>query len=224
MTNRSIPTSCAKAPRQNCYEGINLRWVARTGALSNFPIQVRCDGSLGDRLVGRDNNDWAPRIGAAYQLNEKTVLRAGVGMFYSQDTGNPRFDMARNLAGRLRANPNPQFPDLFWQNSLASIAGGTANVVGPYTFANPYNRRTPRTFQYLLNLQREFGQNLTLEVGYLGSTSRRLESLRAANEAVPVNPALTALTVPERSPFPEFGRIRWWTTTASPTTTRSARS
>lgn len=196
------------APRQNCYEGINLRWVARTGALSNFPIQVRCDGSLGDRLVGRDNNDWAPRIGAAYQLNEKTVLRAGVGMFYSQDTGNPRFDMARNLAGRLRANPNPQFPDLFWQNSLASIAGGTANVVGPYTFANPYNRRTPRTFQYLLNLQREFGQNLTLEVGYLGSTSRRLESLRAANEAVPVNPALTALTVPERSPFPEFGRIQ----------------
>ena len=75
--------------------------------------------------------------------------------FYSQDTGNPRFDMARNLAGRCAFNSNTQTPDLNWDNSLASIAGGIANVPTPYTFANPYDRRTPYTMQYMFNVQRE---------------------------------------------------------------------
>ncbi|MBI4910416.1 MAG: TonB-dependent receptor [Acidobacteria bacterium] len=203
------------APRQNCYEGISLRWTN---------IAVKCDGSLGNRLVGRDNNDWAPRLGISYQLSSKTVLRAGAGLFYSQDTGNPRFDMARNLAGRLRANPNPQIPNLNWDNALASIAGGVANVPTPYTFANPFNRRTPRTFQYLLNIQHELASSLVAEVGYIGNTTRHLESLRAVNESLPACRNIPAASDPnfarcsadvlrgiperQRAPFPEFGRIQ----------------
>jgi hypothetical protein len=194
------------AARQNCYEGINLRWVADAG-FPNYPIQVRCDGSQGDRIIGRDNNDWAPRIGASYQLDSKTVIRAGVGAFYSQDTGNPRFDMARNLAGRLRDNANTVAPNLTWQNSLASIAGGVARIVRPYTFSNPIDRRTPYTLQYLLNIQRELKGNMLYEVGYMGSVSHRLEGLRAVNETVPA-PRSTGLRLAARSPFPEFGRIQ----------------
>ena len=195
------------ASRQNCYEGINLRWTPDP-TFPNYPIQVRCNGSLGNRLVGRDNNDWAPRLGAAYQLNPKTVIRLGAGAFYSQDTGNPRFDMSRNLAGRLRSNASQTTPDLNWDNALASIAGGTANVSRPYTFANPYDRRTPYTLQYLINVQREFGKDLVFEIGYLGSVSRRLEGLRAINESIPVDPNVSSLSLAARSPFPEFGRIQ----------------
>ncbi|MBM3726744.1 MAG: hypothetical protein FJW40_15140 [Acidobacteria bacterium] len=203
------------APRQNCYEGISLRWP---------DIQVKCDGSLGNRLVGRDNNDWAPRIGLSYQLGPKTVIRTGYGMFFSQDTGNPRFDMARNLAGRLRANPDASFPNLNWANGLASIAGGTANVFNPYTFANPFDRRTPYSMQFLLNVQQELGANMTYEVGYIGTVSHRLEGLRAPNESLPacrtvpavgdpsrercLNDPLTGLTVVQRAPFSNFGRIQ----------------
>ncbi|MFN9299262.1 MAG: carboxypeptidase regulatory-like domain-containing protein [Acidobacteriota bacterium] len=195
------------ASRQNCYEGINLRWIAG-GEFPTFPIQTRCDGSLGNRLVGRDNNDWAPRLGASYQLDSKTVIRVGAGAFYSQDTGNPRFDMARNLAGRLRDNSSQVSPQLTWQNGLASIAGGTANVARPYTFANPFDRRTPYTLQYLFNIQREFSSNVVFEIGYMGSVSRRLEALRAVNESIPVDPAVSNLSLAARSPFPEFGRIQ----------------
>jgi hypothetical protein len=187
------------ASRQNCYEGINLRWT---------DIDVRCNGSLGNRLVGRDNNDWAPRLGLSYQLDPKTVIRVGAGAFYSQDTGNPRFDMARNLAGRLRDNSSQTLPNLTWANALASIAGGVANVARPYTFANPYDRRTPYTMTYLLNVQREFSNNLVYEVGYMGSVSRRLEALRAINESIPVDPAVSNLSLALRSPFPNFGRIQ----------------
>ncbi|MBK9168286.1 MAG: TonB-dependent receptor [Bryobacterales bacterium] len=187
------------AQRQNCYEGINLRWP---------DILVRCDGSLGNRLVGIDKNDFAPRFGISWSPTDKWVVRTGIGTFYSQDTGNPRFDMARNLAGRLRDNSSQQFPDLTWENSLASIAGGVANVFRPYTFANPFDRRTPYTWQYMFNVQRELPMNTLFEVGYLGSQSHRLESLRAVNEAIPADPRVDSRSIPLRSPFPNFGRIQ----------------
>lgn len=185
--------------RQDCYEGINLRWP---------DIAVRCDGSLGNRLVGADKNDFAPRLGLSWSPTEKWVIRAGAGTFYSQDTGNPRFDMARNLAGRLRDNSRTDIPHLTWDNSLASIAGGVANVFRPYTFANPYDRRTTYSNQFMFNVQRELPMNSVFEIGYLGSVSQRLESLRAVNEAIPANPATDSRSIFERSPFPNFGRIQ----------------
>jgi hypothetical protein len=184
--------------RSDCYEGINIRWV---------DIATKCDGSLGSRLVGRDNNDFAPRVGFSYSPTEKWVVRFAGGMFYSQDTGNPRFDMARNLAGRLRDNSSGTSPNLLWSNSLAAVAGGIANIPRPYTFANPFNRQTPLTYTYLLNLQRELTSTLNFEVGYMGSQSRQLESLRAVNETLPA-PRSTGLSLAQRSPFPNFGRIQ----------------
>ena len=197
-------------PSDDPYAGIAIRWPN---------ISVRQDGKFGSRLVATDYNDFAPRLGITWSPSDKWVIRTGGGYFYSQDTGNPRFDMARNLAGRLRFNSNTVTPDLTWDNSLASIVGSVANVPRPYTFANPYDRRTPYSIQYMLNVQRELPQSTVLEVGYLGSLSRHLESLRAVNEAIPACPSrnarpgcesdpLAGLTVAERSPFPTFGRIQ----------------
>lgn len=201
VTDRSLyPYFMRQAPaRQNCYEGVNIRWPE---------IDVRCDGTLGRRLVGIDRNDLAPRVGITWAPDSRWVFRAGFGTFYSQDTGNPRFDMARNLAGRLRDNSRTDFPHLNWNNALASIAGGVANVFRPYTFSNPWDRRTPYSNQWTFNIQRELGGNMVFEAGYMGNSSHRLESLRAVNEARPANPAVDRRTIAQRSPFPNFGRIQ----------------
>src|SRR4029079_13166969 len=124
----------------NPYDGIAIRWT---------DIAVAQDGRLGDRLVAPDNNDFAPRIGLTWSPTEKWVIRTGAGMFYAQDTGNPRFDMARNIAGRIRVNSALQNPTLFWTNALANISGGVANITVPYAFANKYERRTPYSWEYL---------------------------------------------------------------------------
>jgi hypothetical protein len=177
------------------YQGINIRWPQ---------IGVLCDGRLGDKLVQTDRNDFAPRIGITYSPDSKWVIRTGLGMFYNQDTGNPRFDMARNIAGRIRVNSDLQNPTLFWSNALSNISGGVANITVPYAFANKYERRTPYTFEYLMNIQRQLTQNLVVEAGYMGSISRKLEFLRAVNESLPG----TSGAAQTRAPYPTFGRIQ----------------
>ena len=174
-------------------EGVNLVWPN---------IALRRDGSLGNRLVRTDYQDWAPRVGITWNPSPKWVVRTGFGIFYSQDTGNPRFDMARNLAGRTRFEADATHLYTF-DTAFAGLAGAKAIVPTPYAFANKYERVTPYTTMYLLNVQRELPGNTLLEVGYLGNQSHHIEQLRAVNEELPgTAPHL------DRVPYPEFGRIQ----------------
>jgi hypothetical protein len=175
------------------YAGLKVRWP-------NIPLVQ--DGRLGDRLVNRDNNDFAPRLGIAWSPTPKWSIRTGAGTFYNQDQGNPRFDVARNAAGRSRNDDNPSFPAETWQNGAAGQVGAFANIVTPQAFSNKFDRRTPYTWQWLFNVQRELANNLTFEAGYLGSITRHLESYRGTSAAVP-GPG----TIASRSPYPEFGLL-----------------
>jgi hypothetical protein len=167
-------------------------------------VKVARDGRLGERLVADDKNDFAPRLGIAWNPSSKWVVRTGAGLFYAQDTGNPRFDMARNAAGRRRDTATATQLDLNWNTPFRGLGEATALIVNPFVLANIYNRRTPYSIQYLLNVQRELAGNTALEVGYIGSVSRKLESLRSFNDAIPGPTG----TVPSRSPYPELGRIQ----------------
>jgi hypothetical protein len=176
-------------------EGVNLVWPG---------IRVARDGHLGDRLVRTDYGNLAPRLGLTWNASRKLVLRAGAGIFYSQDTGNPRFDMARNLAGRTRFESIGTTLYTIG-NAFAGLAGAKAVVPNPYSFANEYDRYTPRTYMYLFNIQYELPANQLLEVGYEGSQLRHLEQLIAVNEVLP---GPQSVAIADRSPFPEFGRIQ----------------
>jgi hypothetical protein len=175
------------------YEGLRVRWP-------NIPL-VR-DGRLGNRLVNRDNSDFAPRLGLAWSPGPKWSVRAGAGMFYNQDQGNPRFDVARNAAGRTRNDDNPDLPTETWLNGAASLSGSVANILTPQAFSNKFDRRTPYSMQWLFNLQRELAKDLTFEAGYLGSVSRHLESYRGVSAAAP-GPG----SVASRSPYPNWGLL-----------------
>ena len=83
-------------------KGTNLDpYAGITARLTNVPI-VR-DGRLGPGLVNPDKNNFAPRLGISYALDDKTVVRAGIGTFYDVlDMGNSIYDMSRTLAGLRR--------------------------------------------------------------------------------------------------------------------------
>jgi hypothetical protein len=177
----------------------------------NPAIQVARDGRLGDRLVDDDKRNFAPRVGVAWSPNDRWTFRAGAGVFYTQDTGNPRFDMARNLAGRRRDEALTLTPDLTFQSPFRDASANACGVQPPlvcvstpYVLGNMHDRKTPYMVQYLVNVQRELGKSTAVEIGYLGSRSHRLERMFAFNEAIP---GATGSVV-SRQPYPEFGRIQ----------------
>jgi hypothetical protein len=173
-------------------------------------INTSRDGELGGRLVDDDKLNFAPRVGWAWTPSDDWSVRAGAGVFYMQDTGNPRFDMARNAAGRRQDISDPLLLNLDWS---APFAGSGTNVCGVqpplvcvsnhYVLGNEYDRKTPYMVQYVVNFQRQLDRATAVEIGYLGSRSKRLERMYDANEVTP-GPG----SVQSRRPYPEFTKIQ----------------
>ena len=184
------------------YEGLNVRF--------NPNIQVARDGTLGGRLVDDDKLNFAPRIGWAWTPSDAWSVRAGTGIFYMQDTGNPRFDMARNAVGRRQDTSDPLQLNLNWNAPFVGSGTNACGVQPPlvcisqhYVLGNMYDRKTPYMIQYVFNVQRQLGPLTAVEIGYLGSQSKRLERMFDANEAVP-GPG----SVQTRRPYPEFTKVQ----------------
>ncbi len=178
------------------YQGLNIRWT-KTNAV--------CGGGLNNNLLETKYKNFAPRIGIAYSFDNKTVIRAGFGIFYMEDIGNAvYFDMARNIAARVTLNSDLGVPTLNWGNSIPGGSGAIAQVPPPYAFVASYNHPTSYTMQYLLNVQRQVGTNWVVEAGYLGSQSRHLYGFQNINQAVPG----TTGNFSSRVPFPNFGVIQ----------------
>src|SRR4029079_9662431 len=72
---------------------------------------------------------------------------------------------------------------LTWAN--AAPGGGTASVPPTLSWAAAYGHETPRTWQYLLNVERQIAAKWTVELGYLGSQSRHLYGFQTLNQALP---------------------------------------
>ena len=63
-------------------------------------------GSLENRgLVKPDYNNWAPRVGVVYKIDDKTVLRGGWGIFYNLfDRVGSEDQLALNLPGLINTS------------------------------------------------------------------------------------------------------------------------
>ncbi len=170
-----------------------------------FPnVQVARDGRLGSKMYQTDYLDFAPRLGLSWNPSPAWVVRVGAGIFYSQDSNNSKFDLARTLGGRqnnVNNNVDSRIPSMTWTNYVTP--GAQIVIRNPTLYGILQDIRTPVTYTYLLNIQRQLPGSAVLEFGYLGSQGRHLWSLYDANEKTP---GLTS--VPSRSPFPEIGIIQ----------------
>jgi len=190
------------------YEGVHFRFH------DGIPVQVG-DDKMGRRLVATDFNDFAPRIGFAYSPTPKWAFRTGLGVFYTQDTGNPRFDMARNLGGRglfnsSREEPNSNISDPWrFQRSNYICTGWSGECLGPpQVLGNIYGRRTPYMFQWLFNIQRQLSENVAIELGYQGNSGHKLERLRTYNQAIQKTGPNDTRSIEQRQPWPAYNRIQ----------------
>ena len=64
----------------------DLMWATTNPEIdpvSGRPNEPARTFGFGRSLVQNDYNDWAPRVGIAYKLGPKTVVRSGFGVFYN---------------------------------------------------------------------------------------------------------------------------------------------
>ena len=140
------------------------------------------DGNGFYRYCGRSNpapgskKPFAPRLGFAYRLNDKTVVRGGYGLFFDSAETREIDDSGDIYPFVVRASPNPTtdptlpkltdnlFPPVALHSVSAAQDGSQffAVIISEYP-KNPYVQ------QWSLSLQRELSRNTTLEVNYVGN-------------------------------------------------------
>jgi outer membrane receptor protein involved in Fe transport len=173
------------------------------------------DDILGRATVYRDNNDLAPRVGLAFRPTDRWTVRAGAGYFFAQDIAEVRFDLTRNLGGRSqfisddeRPNSNLSDPWIFERENY-TCTGWTGQCQGPtFMLANDVNLRTPYVLQYLFNVQRQIGDDTSLEIGYMGNNGHKLQRLMLYNQPINRRGPNDFSTRTQRTPWPAYGLIQ----------------
>jgi len=134
-----------------------------------------------ERVYDTDWTNIAPRIGVAYRLMEKTVLRAGAGVYYQSPTQNnvsPGFNQSTPYTSSLDGlTPSAgltgpyslvtPFPDGLRPASGSGL--GLATGVGGGASFDPPRFKIPRTYQYSLGFQHELPGGIVAEASYTGN-------------------------------------------------------
>lgn len=170
-------------------------------------ITVVRDGRMGTALQYPDRNNFAPRLGLAYNMDSKTVIRAGFGTYYDLiDEGNSVFDRARTLAGGLQQLNSYPMPNTSLSNPfLGSVTSTNITLVQPLILSGgPPDQRTAYVNQWTAGVQRSLTANIVLEVSYIGSQSHKLRREDSINVPIP-GPGSPS----NNRPFPQFGFIQY---------------
>ena len=166
--------------------------------------------------------NWAPRVGAAYQLDERTVLRGGFGRSYDIGVFGSLFghSVTQNLpvlaVQELRAPSN--FDRVF---TLASgptspvfptvpSSGRFALPDGVFTRALPSQQRPPSVDAFNITVQRQLTDTMSIEAGYVGNRGRNV--FAGDGPALDINQATLngfLQGVPRNNRRPFFNRFGW---------------
>jgi hypothetical protein len=178
------------------------------------------DGDVFDRaLIHPDRNNFAPRIGFAYQPASRWVVRGSYGVFYTHTVRQGR-------EGLLGFNP-PYLVDNLLQTGVTGAAaiasaapfrlvdGYPSGLLDPTTLsptisrrAQDANQRTPYIQQYNIGLQYELMSDVVLDVAYVGNKGTKLNGFRNLNQRAVITNADGSQIAGAR-PYPAFGDIQW---------------
>ncbi len=166
-------------------------------AANNYPGAYVFPGSGPNRLgVTRfwptDYTNLGPRAGFAYQINQKTVLRGGFGIFY-EATSNGGCGCTLGANGSFAQISDGLNAPFQWDGGIPKPAGyQPPPFLGPsignglsVDYLGPTFGKAPRVYNWSLSLQREI-KHFLVEAEYAGNRGRGLNSTVDLNQ---VNPA-----------------------------------
>ncbi|MFB3829190.1 MAG: carboxypeptidase regulatory-like domain-containing protein [Bryobacteraceae bacterium] len=160
-------------------------------------------------LVEFDKNNWAPRLGLAYQLSGRTVIRAGAGVFYG---GQGSLGASDRMVNNFPFNRSVTVQSTTAAPALVLSKGFPAGFLGDPNAAPPENLNwvvwqprfpEPTVYQWNLAVQREVTRTLSVTTAYVGSSSNYIMDSYNWNGSPPGTPA----TERQRRKIPKWNNI-----------------
>lgn len=141
--------------------------------LPQAPQLVRVNGG-----TEPDRNNFAPRVGLAWQPMDRTVFRAGYGVYYSPEIAVETYDLLLNgLLNEKNETAGTQLPVLTTRDGFPR----TATTGFPTYFGLDPRARTPYVQQWTASIQRELPGRTLLETAYIASKGTKLGRYRQFN-------------------------------------------
>ncbi len=196
-----------------------MPWYETAGRYANFILDPR-NAAYGtvvtaaqarhygyrDSFTEPATRNFAPRVGLAYLVTPRTVIRSGFGVFYGR--------VDENLGLNARPTNNPPFFErsanfgdqvhklILLSEGLPPNALDPGHVLNPNVNSWPRQMPLPYTLEWNFNVQQELGHDFTAEIGYVGTAGHDLYITQNFNAPYP-GPGPIA----PRRPFPSYSAI-----------------
>jgi hypothetical protein len=181
-------------------QGINVATAADEGVA--FPK----DGS--DCGCEQDRNNWAPRLGLAWSVTGKTVIRTGAGIFYGEpnslSTEGANFRSGPPRSADIAIQQNFERTTVFVEQGFPAFQLSTNIPRGATTFVFPNRRENLQAYQWFFDVQQTLPFDMLLTVGYMGTKGTFLATQRNINQ--PFTPSAN-IAANQRLIRPQFNSV-----------------
>lgn len=159
---------------------------------ATLPVVTAAQSGLGigRGLVRTDKNNFAPRIGAAFRLTDRSVLRGGYGLYFPTSAAQGiRDPLATNSFNIARTKQDNGINPTQLQPWPTPLTGGDVVSESGFFSSNsvPVGLSAPTVQQYNATYERQLGLDTSVRLSYLGVTANGLVGGIDLNEIAPSN-------------------------------------